>query len=372
MKHLLVRTLQVSALLVALALSAVAQESQRGFYEGDIQGGGKILFFAENNSGMAAYVFDRSVGTVSIGSATLAANGSFTLTTNRGETMNGTLANREVTVTFRGRSVTATLGNIFGSGSPVAGRYKGNARGDNGENMDLTLLLTPNGRTFLIGKRNNDFFGGFGDVEVEEDTAEEQNADKDEDERHDADKRRNQRKFKGKFSVRFGFGDVTVSGSLKLKHGVLKGDFNFEGVKFKFRLDRESADNRLTNISTRAFVNNTPNGQIIAGFIVTGGPKLALIRAIGPSLTRAGVTDPVLANPRVTVYRGDQVVVAQNDDWQTNANANDIRATTIPPENANEAAVLVQLEAGSYTAVVDGADNGTGVALVEVYSINLD
>ena len=371
MKHLLVRTLQVSALLVALALSAVAQESQRGFYEGDIQGGGKILFFAENNSGMAVYVFDRSVGLVSIGAATLAADGSFTLTTNRGEAITGKLANREVTANFRGRNVSATLGNIFGSSSEVAGRFKGNARGENGENMDFTLLITPNGRAFAIGKRNNDFFGGFGDVEAEQDDSDDDKSEKDEDERHDADKHRNQRKFKGKFTLRFGFGDITVSGSFKLKHGVLKGDFNLEGVKFKIRLDRESADNRLTNISTRAFVNNTPNGQIIAGFIVTGGPKLALIRALGPSLTAAGVTDPVLANPVVTIFRGDQQI-AQNDNWQSNANVSDIIATTIAPQNANEAAVLVQLEAGAYTAVVNGADNGTGVALVEVYSINLD
>ena len=371
MMHLLNRTVHVAAILVALAISAVAQQSQRGFYEGDLSGGGKILFFAENNNGMAAYVFDRAVGTVSIGSANLAENGSFTLTTNRGETITGTLANREVTASFRGGTVTATLGNIFGNGSPVAGRYKGNARGDNDENMDFTLLITPNGRAFLIGKRNNDFFGGFGDVEVEDDDSADDKGEKDEDERHDADKHRNQRKFKGKFTVRFGFGDITVSGSFKLNHGVLKGDFSFEGIKFKFRLDRESADNRLTNISTRAYVNNTPNGQIIAGFIVTGGPKLALIRALGPSLAGKGVTDPVLANPRVTVYRGDQVV-AQNDNWQTNFNAAEITATTIPPENGNEAAVLVQLEAGSYTAVVDGADNGTGVALVEVYAINLD
>ena len=371
MKQLVTRTLQITALLVAFAVSASAQQSQRGFYEADISGGGKILFFVENNNGMAAYVFDRNVGNVSIGSATLAPDGSFTLTTNRGETMTGTLANHEVTVTFRGAKVTATLGNIFGSGSQVAGRYKGNARGENGENMDFTFLVTPNGRAFLIGKRNNDFFGGFGDVEVEPDDSDEDKAEKDEDERHDADKHRNQRKFKGKFTVRFGFGDITISGNFKLKHGVLKGDFSFEGIKFKFRLDRESADNRLTNISTRAYVNNTPNGQIIAGFIVTGGPKLALIRAIGPTLAGQGVTDPVLANPMVTVYRGDQVI-AQNDNWQTNSNVNQIIASTIAPQHPNEAAVLVQLEAGAYTAVVNGADNGTGVALVEVYAINVD
>lgn len=371
MKHLVTRTIHVAALLVALAISSIAQESQRGFYEADIQGGGKILFFAENNNGMAAYVFDRAVGSVGLGSASMAPDGSFALTTNRGEAMNGKLANREVNVTFRGKTVTATLGNIFGSTSEVAGRFKGAARANNGNNMDVTLLVTPNGRAFLVGKRDNDFFGGFGDVEAEEDDSEEGDAEKDEDERHDADKHRNQRKFKGRFTVRFGFGDVTVSGNFKLNHGVLKGRFTFEGLDFDFRFDRESADNRLTNISTRAFVNNTPNGQIIAGFIVTGGPKLALIRALGPSLAGAGVTDPVLANPVVTIYRGDQQI-AQNDNWQSNFNVSDIVATTIAPQNANESAVLIQLEAGSYTAVVNGADNGTGVALVEVYAINLD
>lgn len=371
MKHLLTRTLCLAALLVAFAIPAIAQESQRGFYEGDLQGGGKILFFAENNNGMAVYVFDRSVGSVSIGSATLGANGAFTLTTNRGETMTGTLANREVNVTFRGTTVTATLGNIFGNSSQVAGRFKGNARGENGENMDVTLLITPNGRAFLIGKRNDDFFGGFGDVEAEADDSDDADKDKDEDERHGADKNRNQKKFKGRFTINFGFGDISISGNFKLNHGVLKGRFSFEGVNFDFRFDRESVDNRLTNISTRAFVNNTPNGQIIAGFIVTGGPKLALIRALGPSLAAAGVTDPVLANPQVTIYRGDQQI-AQNDNWQTNLNVSDIVASTIAPANANEAAVLVQLEAGAYTAVVNGADGGTGVALVEVYAINID
>jgi len=371
MKQLFTKTLLLSAMLLAFAMPAVAQESKRGFYEANIAGGGKILFFAENNSGMAAYIFDPALGSVSIGSANLAPNGSFTLTTNRGETMNGTLSGGTVTVTFRGATITAPLTDIFGSSSVIAGRYKGSARGENDEDMDFTLLVTPNGRAFAIGKRGSNFFGGFGDVEVEEDKTDEDAAEKDEDERHDADKHRNQRKFKGKFTIRLSFGDVTLSGSFKLKHGVLKGDFSFEGVKFKFRLDRESTDNRLTNISTRAFVNNTPNGQIIAGFIITGGPKLALIRALGPSLSSQGLVDPALADPVLTVFRGDQQI-ARNDNWQSNANANQIIATTIPPQNSKEAAVLVQLEAGVYTAVVNGADNGTGIALVEVYAINLD
>ncbi len=47
-------------------------------------------------------------------------------------------------------------------------------------------------------------------------------------------------------------------------------------------------------------------------------------------------------------------------------------ATTIPPTNAKEAAVLIGLEPGNYTTVVDGADSGTGIALVEVYEIDRD
>lgn len=359
------------ALLLAFAAPAHAEQSKRGFYEGDLPGGGKILFFTENNHGMAAYVFDRALGSVALGSATLAGDGSFTLTTNRGENMTGTVTAGNVTVTFRSLTIVAPLADIFGRSSVIAGRFKGAARAENGDDMDFTLLITPNGKAFAIGRRSNDFFGGFGDVEVEEDESDEADADKDEDERHEADKHRNQRKFKGKFTIRLTFGDITLSGSFKLKHGVLKGDFDFEGVKFKFRLDRESTDNRLTNISTRAFVNNTPNGQLIAGFIITGGPKLALIRALGPSLASQGITDPVLADPVVTIFRGDQQV-ARNDNWQAAANVNQIIATQIPPQNSKEAAVLVQLEAGSYTAVVNGADNGAGVALVEIYGINLD
>jgi hypothetical protein len=65
-------------------------------------------------------------------------------------------------------------------------------------------------------------------------------------------------------------------------------------------------------------------------------------------------------------------MLRENNDWQTNANAADIVATTIPPTDPKEAAILIRLEPGYYTTVVSGADGGTGIALVEVYEINLD
>ena len=69
---------------------------------------------------------------------------------------------------------------------------------------------------------------------------------------------------------------------------------------------------------------------------------------------------------------GIQNPVAVNDDWQTNANAADINATTIPPSDPKESALLLRLEPGQYTAVVTGADGGTGVSVVEVHEIDRD
>ena len=161
----------------------------------------------------------------------------------------------------------------------------------------------------------------------------------------------------------------TITGQLTFNHGVVFGTFTWDGVVYRIRAMQESASNHLANISTRGFVN-TGMGQLIGGFIITGGPKLVVIRAMGPSLTQHGVS-PVLADPKLQLFE-DQTLLRENDNWQTNANAADIVATTLAPTDAKEAAVLVRLEPGYYTTVVTGADGGTGIALVEVYEIDLD
>ena len=366
------RILQVLALLAAFAVTGVAQESKRGFFTADLSGGGKILFVVENNHGLAAYVFNQPFGEVSVGSATIAEDGSFSMTTTEGETIAGTVSPNSVTATFRGVSITANAADLFGDTAVIAGKYKGFADAENhSDRFEFTLLIDGQGHVFAIGKRGSDFFGGFGTVTIEPDEDGDDDADKDEDERHDGDKHRNQRKFKGKFTVTFAFGEVSFTGSFKFNHGTLKGDFSFQGVTFRFRLHRDSSDNHLGNLSTRAYVNNTPQGQMIAGFIITGGPKLVLIRALGPSLSSQGVTEPVLADPLVRLFHGT-TQLAENDNWQTNSNVSNIIATTIPPQNGKEAAILVRLEAGTYTAVASDAAGGTGIGLVEVYEINVD
>gem|GEM_PF-1797193 len=123
----------------------------------------------------------------------------------------------------------------------------------------------------------------------------------------------------------------------------------------------------LANISTRGKVQ-TDNNVMIGGFINQGPrPIQVLIRAIGPSLSSQGING-VLANPMLEVHTPDGTVII-NDDWGNSAQKTEIEATTIAPTNPLESAVLLTLPVGpgAYTAIVRGANNTTGVGLVEAY-----
>ena len=117
----------------------------------------------------------------------------------------------------------------------------------------------------------------------------------------------------------------------------------------------------------------TGDQVLIAGFIVTGNdPKTVLIRGLGPSLADAGVTG-ALADPTLELHQGSSPV-ATNDNWKTRADGSsqqaEIEATTIPPTNDLESAILATLNPGEYTAILSGTNNGTGVGLVEVYDLS--
>lgn len=136
------------------------------------------------------------------------------------------------------------------------------------------------------------------------------------------------------------------------------------GLVEVYDLDRFSGV-RLANISTRAYVGL--NDQVlIAGFILAGGNGTGVIvlRGLGPSTGIASA----LGDPTLTLYDGQGTVVAQNDNWRDSQEA-DIRRTTLAPQRETESAMLVTLSSGNYTAVVRGKDQGTGIGLVEVYSL---
>ena len=134
------------------------------------------------------------------------------------------------------------------------------------------------------------------------------------------------------------------------------------GIVEVYELDRPEIP--LINISTRGKVL-TGDNVMIGGFIIQGdSAKTVLIRAVGPNLANFGVTG-VLANPKLQLYSG-QTVIASNDDWGTATNASAITATGLAPANPLEAAILITLQPGAYTAIVSGADGGSGVGIVEV------
>jgi hypothetical protein len=126
-----------------------------------------------------------------------------------------------------------------------------------------------------------------------------------------------------------------------------------------------SLDSRLANISSRGLVQ-TGNDIMIGGFIVGGAEDgNVLVRAIGPSLTPLGVSG-ALSDPTLELHDASGMTVASNDDWKDDQQS-EIEATGIPPINDKESAILTVLSPGDYTAVVRGANNATGVALVEAY-----
>ena len=131
----------------------------------------------------------------------------------------------------------------------------------------------------------------------------------------------------------------------------------------------QGANSKLANISTRGFID-TGDNVMIGGFIIGGtgqGSAGVVVRAIGPSLGAFGIANP-LANPVLEIHDGNGVLENYNDNWQ-DCQASEIQATGLQPSDNNESAVLATLRPGNYTAIVRGANNSTGVGLMEVYKI---
>jgi pectin methylesterase-like acyl-CoA thioesterase len=126
-----------------------------------------------------------------------------------------------------------------------------------------------------------------------------------------------------------------------------------------------AANSQLANISTLGFVG-TGNDVLIAGFVI-GGPASAtvVVRALGPSLTQFGVSNPI-QDPTLQLYDANGSI-SSNDDWAT-TNGESIPAA-FQPANPRESALQVRLAPGHYTAIVQGKGTATGVGLVEAYNL---
>ena len=104
---------------------------------------------------------------------------------------------------------------------------------------------------------------------------------------------------------------------------------------------------------------------IVGGFIVSGDRvKRVVLRALGPSLGQDGVNG-VLADPVISLYDSGGVLMESND------NRLDLGGVVNPllPSNPSESYLTAILPPDSYTAIVEGVNGTSGVALVEVYDL---
>jgi hypothetical protein len=132
-----------------------------------------------------------------------------------------------------------------------------------------------------------------------------------------------------------------------------------------------AADSKLANISTRGLVQ-TDSGVMIGGVIVVGAePQKVIVRAIGPALESAGVAG-ALQDPTLELHDGNGALLLSNDNWRSSQEA-EIMATGLQPTNDLESAIVTTLPASptgiGYTAIVRGANESSGVALVEFYAL---
>jgi arylsulfate sulfotransferase len=129
------------------------------------------------------------------------------------------------------------------------------------------------------------------------------------------------------------------------------------------------SNSKLKNMSTRGAVGTLDN-VLISGFTVGDvGSTTVIVRALGPSLAGFGLSG-VLSDPTLTIFDSTGTAIASNDNWRDNVNAIDVQRNSLSPPNERESALVLHLPAGEYTAVVTGANGGTGIGLAEVYSLH--
>ncbi len=131
---------------------------------------------------------------------------------------------------------------------------------------------------------------------------------------------------------------------------------------------------RFANLSSRGFVGRD-NDVMIGGVIIGRGQGVngagsirATFRGIGPSLSGRGVNEPLL-DPEMLVFDANGTVLATNDDWREGPAAAELQTLNLAPTDDREAALILNVIQGNYTAVVRGKGNTTGVALVEAFSL---
>jgi glucose/arabinose dehydrogenase len=131
-----------------------------------------------------------------------------------------------------------------------------------------------------------------------------------------------------------------------------------------------AASSQLANISTRGLVQ-TGNNVMIGGFILGGHDAnvQVAVRGIGPSLSKFGLNG-VLADPVLELRDSNGTLLNANDNWTDDPfSAAELMAHGLALQDDHEAGIFASLPPGAFTAIMAGQNGGTGLALVEIYSL---
>ena len=274
--------------------------------------------------------------------------GSFSFTADGVGTVSGQVSGDVVNGSVVGTDVTfsGTISPVDGSTKDLVGWYNGVVV--NSSDGEVIVVAGPDGTAFVLTYVAGSVSGGL----VIMDTT-------------------------GTISVALPDGR-TISLAINASSGRMSGTTVAAGRTDKVSGNRsgDALEKRLVNTSVRAQVRQG-DALMVAGFVVGGsGTKRVLVRAVGPTLGNYGVSG-VLADPVINLFRqGNTTAIAQNDNWSSAANAAEVAtvATAVGafrlPAGSKDAALLVDLPAGNYTAQVSGANGETGMALVEVYDVD--
>jgi hypothetical protein len=124
----------------------------------------------------------------------------------------------------------------------------------------------------------------------------------------------------------------------------------------------------FANFYVRGFVG-TGDEVLIGGIVVRGtAPEQVLFRAVGPDLGNSGTANP-LADPVLELRDNNGMRVASNDNWRDASESEEISLIGLAPGSETDAALLLTLAPGNYTAVIRDAAGRTGVAQLETYEL---
>ncbi|HWA09944.1 MAG TPA: immunoglobulin domain-containing protein [Opitutaceae bacterium] len=349
----------------ASATLTVAASPFAGVYAGQLGAGGSagdfFIYLRADGTGAMLLLLPGSGVAILVTSLTLDADGTFSadgsefpLQSSPADAVPGrdpsSAVHRTITGSIAGGTVSGTVGgrNVVFSGTQPGGNAGGagfyQAPAINGGSGGIYAIVAPNGRALVVGQNGAAADGGLGTVGPD-----------------------------GSLTIATA-GGATFNATLNPGSGAFSGTSDrgsLAGQVFSGLRDNVLHTDRLANISTRG--RSGPGDDVmIAGFIISGDvPRQVLVRAVGPALSGLGVAG-AMSDTRLELYQGP-TKIAESDNWGTEVGAGNLMAAASRvgafelPATGKDAALLVTLDPGLYTAQVRGPGTATGVVLVEVY-----